>query len=233
MVGTAIISGAVLLHGPPPWVLDWLASHYPGCVYRVSVSAPVIALTLDDGPDAATTPLILDELRRHGARATFFLITDRAKNQGQLVRRILAEGHEIGNHFTQDRASIWLTADEFTLDLEEAHRVLAPYGVLRWARPGSGWYSPTMVAAMARQGYRCALGSVYPYDATLPWVAFASWYIRRNTRPGAVVVLHDGGARGRRTARILRSVLPSLQGQGFRVVPLSELAAMESRTIKR
>jgi peptidoglycan/xylan/chitin deacetylase (PgdA/CDA1 family) len=81
-----------------------------------------------------------------------------------------------------------------------------------------------MVATMTRQGYRCALGSVYSYDATIPWVAFSVWYIRRNVRPGAILVLHDGGARGERTIRVLRAVLPYLQSQGFRVVSLSELA---------
>jgi peptidoglycan/xylan/chitin deacetylase (PgdA/CDA1 family) len=183
-----------------------------------------VALTFDDGPDAATTPPILDELRRHGARATFFLITDRVKGREQLVQRIVAEGHEIGNHFTQDRPSIRLGADEFSKDLEAAHRVLAPYGAVRWARPGSGWYSRSMVATMARKGYRCALGSVYPYDATIPWPSYASWYTRRNARAGAILILHDGAARGRRTARVLRDVLPWLQRRGFRMITLSELA---------
>jgi len=215
----------MLLSRPPAWLLDWLAARHPGCLYRVPVQAPMIALTLDDGPDPATTPLILAELRRYRAQATFFLITERVKNREQLVHQVVAEGHEIGNHFTQDRPSIRLTANQFTEDLEEAHGVLAPYGAVRWARPGSGLYSQAMVAAMKRKGYRCALGSVYPYDATIPSVAFASWYIRRNVRPGAILILHDGGARGRRTARILRSVLPALQRQGFRVVSLSELAA--------
>jgi peptidoglycan/xylan/chitin deacetylase (PgdA/CDA1 family) len=181
-------------------------------------------LTLDDGPDPATTPLILAELRRYSAHATFFLIADRVRGQQDLVSRIVAEGHEIGNHFTRDRPSIRLGKDEFARDVEESGRVLAPYGPVRWARPGSGWYTQTMVATMTRQGYRCALGSVYSYDATIPWVAFSVWYIRRNVRPGAILVLHDGGARGERTIRVLRAVLPYLQSQGFRVVSLSELA---------
>jgi peptidoglycan/xylan/chitin deacetylase (PgdA/CDA1 family) len=77
---------------------------------------------------------------------------------------------------------------------------------------------------MSRKGYECALGSVYPYDATIPSSAFAARYILRNVRPGAVIVLHDGGARGRRSARTLRTVLPALSSRGYRVVALSELA---------
>jgi peptidoglycan/xylan/chitin deacetylase (PgdA/CDA1 family) len=166
----------------------------------------------------------LAELRRHSARATFFLIADRVRGQEDVVSRIVAEGHEIGNHFTHDRPSIRLPEDQFTRDAEESGRVLEPYGPVRWARPGSGWYSRAMVATMTGHGYRCALGSVYSYDTTIPWVAYSVWYIRRNIRPGAILVLHDGGGRGERTIRILRAVLPYLQSQGFRVVSLSELA---------
>jgi peptidoglycan/xylan/chitin deacetylase (PgdA/CDA1 family) len=220
-----VLGAGALLAGLPDWFLDWLATRHAGCLYRVPLQAPVVALTLDDGPDPATTPLILAELRRHEARATFFLIAERVHGHERLVQHVVTDGHELGNHFTQDRSSIRLSAGEFVRDLEEAHRVLASYGPVRWARPGSGWYSPTMIAAMARQGYRCALGSVYPYDATLPSAAFASWHILRNVRPGAILVLHDGGGRGRRTAQVLHTVLPELHRRGFRVVTLSELAA--------
>jgi peptidoglycan/xylan/chitin deacetylase (PgdA/CDA1 family) len=224
LLATTIASAGVLLRGPPLWLLDWIAARYPGCLFRISLQAPIVALTLDDGPDPVTTPLILAELRRHRARATFFLIADRVRGQHDVVSRMVAEGHEIGNHFNYDRASIRLTEDEFDRDVEESSRVLAPYGPVRWARPGSGWYSQAMVGTMTRHGYRCALGSVYSYDATIPWVAYSVWYIRRNVRPGAVLVLHDGGARGERTVRILRAVLPYLHRRGFRVVSLSELA---------
>jgi peptidoglycan-N-acetylglucosamine deacetylase len=223
----------MLLGGPPIWLLDWIAARYPGCLYRVPVHSPIVALTLDDGPDRVTTPLILAELRRYGGRASFFLIAERIQGQEDVVRQLVAEGHEIGNHFTRDRSSIRLDVDEFARDLEASDRVLRQYGPVRWARPGSGWYSQAMVARMTRSRYRCALGSVYPYDATIPSVTFATWYIRRNVRPGAILVLHDAGARGRRTIRILRAVLPYLHRQGFRVVSLSELAAAEATTAPR
>ena len=188
--------------------------------------APMVALTVDDGPDPVSTPLILSELRRHGARATFFLIAGRVRDREQLVRQLVAERHEIGNHFIRDRAGIRLEDDEFTRDLEQAHEVLAPFGPVRWARPGSGWYSRAMIAAMTARGYRCALGSIYPYDATIPSADFSIRHILRNLQPGAILVLHDGGARGRRTARVLQTILPELKRRGFRVVTLSELSAM-------
>jgi peptidoglycan-N-acetylglucosamine deacetylase len=214
-----------MLGGTPRSLLDRVAARYPGCLYYVATDEPIVALTLDDGPDRTTTHLILDELRHHGARATFFLITERLDGNEQVVRRLRAEGHELGNHFTRDRPSIGLGAEDFARDLAAAHGALAAYGPVRWARPGSGWYSRTMVAAMERAGYRCALGSVYPYDAAIPSTGFASRYILRNVRPGGIVVLHDGGERGLRTARVLRAVLPALRQRGYRVVTLSELVS--------
>jgi peptidoglycan/xylan/chitin deacetylase (PgdA/CDA1 family) len=208
--------------------VDTLASHFPGCIYRVTVEERVLALTLDDGPDSISTPLILAELRRHDAHATFFLIADRASGQAPLVRRIVAEGHELGNHFSRDSPSIRLNPEEFEKDLQYAHRALAPFGRLVWARPASGWYTQSMLSAMNRHSYRCALGSVYPFDAAIPSVTWATSYVLRNARPGAIVILHDGGGRGRRTARALARVLPELRRRGFRVVSLSELAALAS-----
>ena len=222
--GLALATGAVLWSAPE-WLIDQLTVRYPGCLYRVPTRAPLVALTIDDGPDPSSTPLILAELRRQQARATFFLITERVPGQEQLVRAVASEGHELGNHFTRDRASIRLGPSAFETDLLRAHQVLAPYGAVKWARPGSGWYSRAMIDIMRRHGYRCALGSVYPFDATIPSAVFAARYIMWHARPGAVVVLHDGGSRGRRTAKVLSEVLPELRRRGYGVVSLSELVA--------
>jgi len=222
--GLALAAGAALWSASD-WLIDQLARHHPDCLYRVQTQTPLVALTIDDGPDPSSTPLILAELRRQEAHATFFLIAERVRDQEELVRTIASEGHEVGNHFTRDRASILLSPSAFEADLLLAHRVLAPYGALKWARPGSGWYSRAMISVMRRHGYHCALGSVYPFDATVPSAMFAARYIMWHIRPGAVVVLHDGGRRGRRTAEVLSEVLPELRRRGFRVVSLSELVA--------
>ena len=225
LAGVLVVAAGAALWTAPGWLIDRLARWYPGCLYRVSTQAPLLALTIDDGPDPRTTPLILAELRRQGARATFFLIAERVEGQEGLVRRLVAEGHELGNHFTRDRPSIRLSARAFEGDLLQAHQVLAAYGPVKWARPGSGRYSREMVEVMRRHGYGCALGSVYPFDAAIPSAAVAARFVLRHARPGSVVVLHDGGGRGERTARVLRTVLPELRRRGYRVVSLSELVA--------
>ena len=216
---------ATALWTAPRWLVPVVAARSPGCLYTVAARERVVALTLDDGPDAAHTPGVLRVLGAHGARATFFLISGRVRGQEPLVRAVVAAGHEVGNHLTRDEPSVRLAPAAFDAALREAGAVLGRFAPVRWFRPGSAWYTPAMLAAAARAGYSCALGSVYPYDPHVPSARLAAAYILANARPGAVVVLHEGGARGRRTVETLHRVLPALRARGYRVVTLTRLAA--------
>ena len=201
---------------------------HPGCLFDVRVDKQgraLVALTIDDAPDAAGTPAILDTLRAHGARATFFVITDQITNAESVMARIAGEGHEIGNHLTADRPSIRLDSAEFETDLARADSALAGFGSSRWARPGSGWYSRRMVRSIERAGYRCALGSVYPFDGSIASSWLSTRFILAHAKPGRIIVLHDRGERSRRTAKVLGRVLPELRARGYEVVTLSELTA--------
>jgi len=212
----------------PRAVTSLAAAVLPGCLYEVKLAAhrpPLVALTIDDAPDAAGTPAILDTLRAYGASATFFVITDQIPAAESVMERMTREGHEVGNHFTADRASIRLDSAAFQRDLEAADSALLPYAPRRWARPGSGWYSRRMVRTMERSGYRCALGGVYPLDGTLASSWLSSQYILAHVRPGAVVILHDRGKRSMRTAKVLGRVLPELQARGYEVVTLTQLVS--------
>ncbi|HEY9448584.1 MAG TPA: chitin deacetylase family protein [Gemmatimonadaceae bacterium] len=217
---------AAALWTAPRWLVPRLAARSPRCLYSVTTRERVVALTLDDGPDAVYTPEVLRLLHAHGARATFFLISGRVPGREALVARAVAEGHEIGNHLTRDEPSIRLSPEAFTAAVHEAGTVLERFGPVRWLRPGSGWYSGAMLETIEREGYRCALGSVYPYDAHVPSARLTAAYVLANTRPGAVIILHEGGDRGRRTVEVLRRVLPVLRARGYRVVTLSELDAL-------
>src|SRR5512145_2707017 len=73
----------------PGWVVHWVARVHPGCLFRVRTEEPVVALTIDDGPTSLGTPLILSELGRRNARATFFLLADKVPGREQLVRRLV------------------------------------------------------------------------------------------------------------------------------------------------
>jgi peptidoglycan-N-acetylglucosamine deacetylase len=196
----------------------------PDVVFRVALDERVVALTIDDGPSTAT-PEILDVLDAHGVRATFFVIGEHVRAHPDLARRIREEGHELAHHMMRDEPSISLPDTAFVRDFEEMDALLREIGGGRLYRPGSGWFDRRMVEEVGRRGYRTILGSVYPFDAQLPFPRFAGWFIRWQTSPGAILVLHDGPDRGARTAEVLRRVLPELRRQGFEVVPASELLA--------
>ncbi|HEX6533446.1 MAG TPA: polysaccharide deacetylase family protein [Gemmatimonadaceae bacterium] len=214
---------AASLWTAPRWLVPRLAARSPRCLYAVRTEARVVALTLDDGPDPASTPAILRLLREHDARATFFLLSGRVAGREPLVAEVVAGGHELGNHLVRDEPSIRLSPDAFTAAIREAGEALRRFAPVRWLRPGSAWYTGAMLDTIERQGYRCALGSVYPYDAHVPWPRLAGAYILANVRPGAIIILHEGESRGPRTVEVLRRVLPVLRHRGYGIVTLSEL----------
>jgi len=230
LLSSALLSQAALALGEDgDGTLGLLGGRDQRVFYEIHTAEPLIALTLDDGPHPETTPALLEILRQHGARATFFLISSRIPGNEALIQQIVDEGHELGNHGTHDEPSIQLDAAVFESKLVEARDALTPYAPVRWFRPGSGYYDGTMLDILDRHGLRCALGSVYPLDAQLPWSWSARLWIRWRARPGGVIILHDGGKRGARTALTLSSVLPALEERGLGVVTLSELAIAAAR----
>jgi peptidoglycan/xylan/chitin deacetylase (PgdA/CDA1 family) len=236
-IGTAglaiLLFAAGVVVFQPRWFLAILAKLSPDVVYFVETEKQAVALTIDDGPDAVATPKILDLLGQHGAHATFFFITGRVAGNEEIVLRTVKEGHELANHSTAEEPSILLKSSEFERRFLKAHEVLSRFSDVRWFRPGSGWYSKKMLSIIRRHGYRCALGSVYPFDPQIPSSWFIKRHVLRGVQPGSIIVLHDRGARGERTIAALVAILPELKRRGFRVVTLSELWGLERDRARR
>lgn len=221
VVLTFLVAALILLE--PEWVVARLRKRSPEVVYSIDTKELLVALTIDDGPDSLETPKILDSLKRHGAKATFFLITSRIPGNEQLVQRMIDEGHELANHLKDDYPSIMLDSSEFERQLIESDEELSKFADVRWFRPGSGWYNDAMLSFIHKHDYTCALGSVYPFDPQLGSSWFITRYILWKIQPGSVIVLHDYNSRGARTAAALDAVLPELARRGYQVVTLSEL----------
>jgi peptidoglycan-N-acetylglucosamine deacetylase len=196
----------------------------PGDVLWFAETAePVFALTFDDGPHPGTTPQLLDVLRRHGARATFFLIGERVAAHGELVGRIVAEGHEIANHLMRDERSVLVPGDRFRRDLAEVNQLLTRYGPVRWFRPGSGFYTPRMLRSAAGLGLRAVLGTLVAAHTGGPGDEAIAGDLVDAVRPGSIVVLHEGTARRSGVAATTDELLTSLAARGLRAVTVSEL----------
>lgn len=220
-----LLAFAMLLHGPT--VAVGIASRLsPAVVFSAEVEERVVALTIDDGPSAATDE-ILRVLSEHDAHSTFFLIGRHAARRPATIERIRAQGHELAHHMMADEPSIRLDRDTFLAQFGQMDRLLDQLDGARWFRPGSGWYGPTMLADVERSGYRLVLGSVYPFDAQIPSPDFMAWYILEKVRPGSIIVLHDGADRAARTAAALARVIPELRRRGYRIVTVTDLLRFE------
>ncbi|MGH2618615.1 MAG: chitin deacetylase family protein [Thermomicrobiales bacterium] len=221
-IGFCVLALTGLLIRPGP-VVRWLARRHPDILFHMETEELLVALTIDDSPHPSLTPRILDVLAEHDAHATFFVIGERVAGNEEIVRRMAAAGHQLGNHLMADAPSARLSAAEFERQLLHTHEVLAPYGPIRWFRPGHGWFNRRMIDQIHLHGYRCAMASAYAFEFHIPSARYAALHILFNVRPGAVIVLHDGGQDRERTVAVLRRVLPELKRRGYRVVTLSEL----------
>ncbi|HJQ27337.1 MAG TPA: chitin deacetylase family protein [Blastocatellia bacterium] len=226
ILGISVIAILTFIYFQPLFAVRWLAKQNLKVLYFVETKAKVVALTIDDSPHATVTPRLLDVLKQHSAHATFFLIGNNIIGNEHLVDRMRREGHELGNHLSEDVASVHLSPEEFERQLAEVDKLINPDSPQKWFRPGSGFYNARMLRQAEAQGYRCALGSIYPHDTIVrnPWII--STFIIRKIFPGAIIVIHDGKDDRVRSAKVLRRVLPELQRQGYEVVTLSQLLSV-------
>lgn len=195
---------------------------------------PFVALTVDDAPvawefdqrtdDMCSTAEIRDELAKYGARATWFVISGQTPGRRPLVRSLLSDGHELGNHGTADRPAC-LLGKEFSNDVEQAQAVINSCGGRKtWFRPGSALLTCGQLEWLQRNQYRVAIGNIYPHDALdlPPWqFAFprlAAWFLMWKVRAGDIIIIHDRPW----TPPMLRRMLPALTKR-FTLCTLSEL----------
>jgi len=223
----AALGVLVLFHGvtlavfPTGWLLAWLQTDEVR--FTVATSERAFALTIDDGLDPATTPAILDVLAEHGAHATFFVLGESLDAYPELARRCLDEGHELANHQMTDTPAVSLEPRELADRMREADRRLRTITTPRWFRPGGGIATETTKRVAPEIGCPIALGSVFPFDSHVRSTRFITAYVAGRTGVGDIVVLHEGGDRGARTAAALDAALPRLAERGLRAVTLSEL----------
>jgi peptidoglycan-N-acetylglucosamine deacetylase len=197
-------------------------------LFAVPTRAPRFALTVDDGPDPVTTPALLDVLARHDARATFFLLGERAAAHRDLVARIVAGGHELGNHTWRDEPTHRLPVDAFTASLGDTQRTLERHAPVHWFRPGSGWPTARHLAVTEEAGLRCALGSAVAIRGAGAGTAGTARSLDAVIARGGVVVLHEGPGRAAVPATV-DALLARTAARGLAAVTLSELAPIPPR----
>lgn len=195
----------------------------PSVVRRMHTARPVIAMSFDDGPHPGLTPQLLDILAARGVRATFYVIGWRVLREPALMRRIVAEGHEIGNH-TWSHPSLAGQSDAAVLGqvdrtTQAIHQTVGRPPVTM--RPPYGNFTPRQSSMlMQARGMPTVLWSVDPEDWRRPGSHVVADRILRHSHPGAVVLAHDIIGP---TVRAMPATLDALIARGYRFVTLSEL----------
>jgi len=202
----------------------------PNVLYRVRVNLPIVAISFDDGPHPTFTPQVLNVLQRYDAKATFFLIGERALRYPELVAQIKAAGHQVGNHYYQNAPTFGHSDAQFLSYLQQTEKAigLAEEPKLFRAPGGVAW--PRQVKLAREQGYQYALGCAYPNDPMHPPVWYIAWLVKKNLAPGAIIILHDGITDATRTIQALPEILHSGRQRGIRFVSIGELMVASGQT---
>ena len=198
-----------------------------------------MALTFDDGPSAEWTPKILDILKQKGVKATFFIVGENGETNPGLVQRILAEGHEIGNHTFTHPNIAEASAEGARVELNATQRLveaLTGRSMRLFRPPFFGDAEPTTpdeiepVKVAQTLGYVTVGLRVDPDDWQGP---SADLIVQRimdrmaDTNPetrGQVVLLHDAGGDRSHTVAALPRIIDALRAKGLEIVPVSQLA---------
>jgi peptidoglycan-N-acetylglucosamine deacetylase len=195
----------------------------PNVIYRVRTNRALVGLSFDDGPHPTFTPEVLEILERYDAKATFFLIGERALRHPEVIGRIKAGGHEVANHYFMDTSILghsdavfldYLEQTEEAIGITKSPKLFRPPGGIAWSR---------QLRVARAQGYVCVLGSAYANDPIHPPVWYIRWCIEKNLVPGAIIILHDGISDPTRGIQALPHILAAGRQKGLRFVSVGAL----------
>jgi peptidoglycan/xylan/chitin deacetylase (PgdA/CDA1 family) len=160
-----------------------------GTVVGVSTREPLIALTFDDGP-SEYTPQLLDILVKHRAQVTFFMVGKQAEQCPDIVNRVIAEGHEIGNHSWDHQSFTSINGPMRREQIRRCAKALAPHGQ-SYFRPPFGHQSVASRIDAFLLGYRVVAWNVHAEDWSYHNPQYFSEQLIRRVHPGCIVLLHD------------------------------------------
>lgn len=211
-----------------------------GTIYKINTQDKVIALTFDDGPSSIWTPQILNILKEHNVKATFFMIGKHVEKYPEIVKRIAQEGHEMGNHTYLHHVLIYYTDDELQLELSHTKSLIEKITgkSVELFRPPKAWLTTNEKEYIKNMGYKTILWNLNSKD----WVTlFSEDYIikhlTKKIRPGSIILFHDSGGifsiEGGNRSNTIKSVLRlinELKSKGYKFLTVSELLKHHDKT---
>jgi peptidoglycan/xylan/chitin deacetylase (PgdA/CDA1 family) len=191
------------------------------------VDGPYIAMTFDDGPSGPNTPRLLDMLKERKIHATFFFVGQCVAEYPDIVKRIVAEGHEIGNHSWSHPDLAKMGDDAVRSEIQKTQdAIVQACGVTpKLMRPPYGAFTARQRAwANGNWGYKIILWDVDPLDWKIRNSDHVKAEILKQTTAGSIILSHDIH---KTTVDAMPSTLDTLLAKGFKFVTVSELLAMD------
>jgi peptidoglycan-N-acetylglucosamine deacetylase len=207
-------------------------AQFPTLYHQGAGGEHQVAITFDDGPDPRWTPKVLDILKAANVKAAFFLVGVNAERYPSLVRRIVNEGHEIGNHtyYHPNLALCW--PEHIRLELNATQLLLETItgrATTLFRPPYAADTGPTQLSELAPLkiaedlNYLVVLENIDPQDWAKPGADIILRRIKQQRHDGSVILLHDAGGDRSQTVEALPRILDWLHARGDTVVPLSTL----------
>jgi peptidoglycan/xylan/chitin deacetylase (PgdA/CDA1 family) len=197
------------------WLIKKLFSNY---IWEMPNSKNKIYLTFDDGPTPEITEWTLQQLKKHNAKATFFCIGDNIKKYPEIFKKVIEEGHSIGNH-TFNHLNGWKTkTNEYVeniklCDTETRNLKLETRNLFR---PPYGKIKPSQSRELRKLGYKITMWDIisYDFDATISKEKCLE-NVLKNVKQGSIIVFHDSIKAFPNLEYTLPKVLEILNKKGF------------------
>ena len=224
----------MFIEQPSKW-MKWL---YPKALWRMDAAEHSVYLTFDDGPIPESTPFILDTLKEHGVKATFFVVGENVKRYPDLFRRIISEGHSIGNHTYNHMGSLRHYVKTYLSNIETADAVMQTAANVGGSensslftlhsslekplfRPPHGWMWLSAYHLLMKRGYIIVMWDLVTRDYSRNLNAFDVFrnvvYYSRN---GSIITFHDSLKSIQKLKYALPASIRFLKEQGYELKTL-------------
>ncbi len=199
----------------------------PQIVYRHTGNSEKkrVALTFDDGPHPRYTPKILDILAEFGVEATFFAVGANVDAYPDILKRVLAEGHELGNHTYHHYHTVNTNGRILVEDILACNDAIQKCTgeKVHLFRPPEGVFNEDIKKLCEEKGYIIVMWSVDTRDWAHTPIDEICKNVKENVKDGSIILMHDFIGKNSPTPAVLRRIIPMLQESGFEFVTVSRL----------
>ncbi|MDB5258268.1 MAG: polysaccharide deacetylase family protein [Chitinophagaceae bacterium] len=222
-IGLALIYLCIIVYG----VFTVKAAFFLKLYNEGTITDKRIALTFDDGPSEHTNQ-VLDILKKFNVKATFFLIGSKIETNQEVLRRLVEEGHQLGNHtYHHSKATGFYPLQKLNDELIATRTVVKQFAGLNMIlyRPPFGVTTPNLAKVVSQLRLNVIGWSVRSFDTTAQSAESIIQRVLKQVKPGAVVLLHDNREK---CATVLETIIPHLLNQHYTFATVGELFDIEA-----